>query len=384
MEGTDEIETSPMSRRSRREPKVPGKLLPLLECLRTITSHKFGSLFKHKLESQNKQQYKNMIRRHMDLGMIRARLEEGSYSGSLEFFRDLLLVFNNALIFYHKSSQENGAAWVLRQLANNEMAKIFQTEALLKQEGPSTRKRDPRPTPGPSANPSKFNPSSRKRNARPLSGGGRVAGRPKSTTRLNTREEHYNSQEPPKEAIEVSSSTGLKPEIEQEENFEAEAINLSKMPKVGDERKTSGSSIQPKKGSGFHIDPKKNSNTESKKATISNTPLVESRNNSNYHKNNSHNHHNNNNGRSPEDFLGKGAAMKEEKGIRPPEPTHKQRATDRDQLPPADRDQLPPLKRGVGRPPKHAKRASGAYDQLPSKTTGDPEASSRPRKKLRK
>jgi len=41
MEGTDEIETSPMSRRSRREPKAPGKLLPLLECLRAITSHKF-------------------------------------------------------------------------------------------------------------------------------------------------------------------------------------------------------------------------------------------------------------------------------------------------------------------------------------------------------
>ena len=48
---------------------------------------------------QNKQQYRNMIRRHMDLGMISEKLEEGSYSDILEFFRDLLPVFNNNLIF---------------------------------------------------------------------------------------------------------------------------------------------------------------------------------------------------------------------------------------------------------------------------------------------
>ena len=48
---------------------------------------------------QNKQQYRNMIRRHMDLGTIREKLEEGSYSDILEFFQDLLLVFNNNLIF---------------------------------------------------------------------------------------------------------------------------------------------------------------------------------------------------------------------------------------------------------------------------------------------
>ena len=52
IEGTCEIETSLMSRRSRREPKVACKLLSLLECLRSITSHKFGPVFKHKRKSQ--------------------------------------------------------------------------------------------------------------------------------------------------------------------------------------------------------------------------------------------------------------------------------------------------------------------------------------------
>lgn len=166
VEGTDEM--SPMSKRSRREAKVPGKLLPLLECLRAISAHKFGSIFKHRLESQDNLYYQSMIRRHVDLAMVRLRLEEGSYSGSVEFFRDLLLVFNNALVYYSKYSQEFVAAYVLRELATKEMATIFQTEALLKQEGPSTRKREPRKIPEFSLS-AKPNPtpmvSFRKRNA---------------------------------------------------------------------------------------------------------------------------------------------------------------------------------------------------------------------------
>ncbi|KAH9331043.1 hypothetical protein KI387_003151, partial [Taxus chinensis] len=279
----DQIETSPMSRRNRREPKVPGKLLPLLECLRSICNHKFGSLFKHKLESQNKQQYRNMIRRHMDLGMIRARLEEGSYSGSLEFFRDLLLIFNNALVYYPKPSQEYAAAWVLRQLATKEMENIFKTEALLKQEGPSTRKREPR-RPELNSNAVKFNPASigRKRNTR-LSSGGRTAtatGLPKSA-RLNYEQfpsaknddtnemkEENNKPEEPKEAIERPSSTPQSPNPEIELRQKTEATFTRKL-KDGSRTlvegqgkkfrdnivKISGSNIQPKKISGIEKDP---------------------------------------------------------------------------------------------------------------------------------
>lgn len=166
VEGTDEM--SPMSKRSRREAKVPGKLIPLLECLRAISAHKFGSIFKHRLESQDNLYYQSMIRRHVDLAMVRSRLEEGSYSGSVEFFRDLLLVFNNALVYYPRKSPEFAAAYGLRDLATKEMKSIFQTEALLKQEGPSTRKREPRKLPEFSLsarpNPSPMVPG-RKRNA---------------------------------------------------------------------------------------------------------------------------------------------------------------------------------------------------------------------------
>ncbi|KAL3684209.1 hypothetical protein R1sor_002231 [Riccia sorocarpa] len=141
----DSIEdTSPSGRKSKKEPKIPGKFLPLLECLRVICAHKSAPLFRQRQEYQEKRSYNLLVRRHVDLGMIRSRLEEGAYSSSVEFFRDLLLVFTNALVYNSKDSQEYSGAKVLRSYALAEMDKILQTEALLKQHGPATRKREVR------------------------------------------------------------------------------------------------------------------------------------------------------------------------------------------------------------------------------------------------
>eukprot|EP01018_Ginkgo_biloba_P033281 Gb_11179 [translate_table: standard] len=226
-EGTDEM--SPMSKRSRREAKVPGKLLPLLECLRAISAHKFGSIFKHRLESQENLYYTSMIRRHVDLGMVRSRLEEGSYSGSLEFFRDLLLVFNNALVYYPKYSQEFGAAYVLRELATKEMANIFQTEALLKQEGPSTRKREPR-KPSELAMVAKPNPNPiivcRKRNAS-TSVGEKLAGRPKSA-RMSLEQ----------------SSAGAIQMLQQQQHLQAEGEKQSEHLQVEDKKQNEKKDVE--------------------------------------------------------------------------------------------------------------------------------------------
>ncbi|XP_052175905.1 uncharacterized protein LOC127790427 isoform X1 [Diospyros lotus] len=67
-------------------------------------------------------EYKNLIRQHMDLETIRMRIEEGCYSGcNKKFFRDMLLLFNNAIIFFGKKSRESVAAIELRQLISKEM-----------------------------------------------------------------------------------------------------------------------------------------------------------------------------------------------------------------------------------------------------------------------
>ncbi|CAK9222398.1 unnamed protein product [Sphagnum troendelagicum] len=94
------------------------------------------------LQSEDDHRYDLLIRRHMDLTTVRGRLEEGVYSGSREFFRDLLLIFNNALVYYPSESSQFSAAKALRAEATREMERIFRMEALLNQDGPATGTRE--------------------------------------------------------------------------------------------------------------------------------------------------------------------------------------------------------------------------------------------------
>ncbi|KAJ6384923.1 hypothetical protein OIU77_028179 [Salix suchowensis] len=97
---------------------------PLVGFIEMIGAHKNGSLFESLIESQEMDVYKDMIRQHMDLEAIQTKLEQGSYSSSnLFFFRDLLLLFNNALVFFPKHSVQSLAAHELRSLVSNEMRK---------------------------------------------------------------------------------------------------------------------------------------------------------------------------------------------------------------------------------------------------------------------
>ncbi|KAG5565244.1 hypothetical protein RHGRI_001217 [Rhododendron griersonianum] len=65
-----------------------------------------------------------MVRIHMDLETIRTRLENGSYSScSTQFYRDLLLLFTNAIVFFPKASIESVTAHELRDLVLEEVKK---------------------------------------------------------------------------------------------------------------------------------------------------------------------------------------------------------------------------------------------------------------------
>ncbi|KAB5520242.1 hypothetical protein DKX38_024561 [Salix brachista] len=97
---------------------------PFIGLLEVIGAHKNASLFESLLQSQEMGVYKDMIRQHMDLEAIQTKLEQGSYSPSiLLFFRDLLLLFNNALVFFPKHSVESLIAHKIRSLVMNEMRK---------------------------------------------------------------------------------------------------------------------------------------------------------------------------------------------------------------------------------------------------------------------
>lgn len=57
-----------------------------------------------------------MIHRHMDFDTIGSRIASHSVMSVKELFRDLLLLANNALVFYSKSTREYKSALLLRDL----------------------------------------------------------------------------------------------------------------------------------------------------------------------------------------------------------------------------------------------------------------------------
>ncbi|KAK6289641.1 hypothetical protein POUND7_001182 [Theobroma cacao] len=103
--------------------KVSIESQPLVEFLEIFRSHNLGSLFERRLDGQETPDYLNLVRQHLDFETIRTRLEEGWYSGcKSKFFRDLLLLLNNAIVFFGKKSSEYVAAVELRPLVSKEIA----------------------------------------------------------------------------------------------------------------------------------------------------------------------------------------------------------------------------------------------------------------------
>lgn len=86
----------------------------------------FPSLTALSLSLQEGAHYDSVIRQHLDLEMVKTKVEEGIFSDrSPEFFRDLLLLFNNAIVFFPKNSLESAAALNLREIVSKEMRRSF-------------------------------------------------------------------------------------------------------------------------------------------------------------------------------------------------------------------------------------------------------------------
>ncbi|KAK3042283.1 hypothetical protein RJ639_001878 [Escallonia herrerae] len=91
----------------------------LVKYLEFIRAQNCGSVFEHRLPVQETEEYAKRIRQHMDLQIIEKRLEEGNYLQSAHsFFRDLLLLCTNAIVFFPYTSREHTAAVHLRELVH--------------------------------------------------------------------------------------------------------------------------------------------------------------------------------------------------------------------------------------------------------------------------
>ncbi|KAJ0246717.1 DNA-binding bromodomain-containing protein [Hirschfeldia incana] len=98
---------------------------PLIDFIEMIRLRPIGSHFWRRLESQETPEYENIIRQHIDLDLVRTRVDEGYYQSSkTKFFRDLLLLINNAKVFYGDRSPESNSATQLHELIKKQMTTL--------------------------------------------------------------------------------------------------------------------------------------------------------------------------------------------------------------------------------------------------------------------
>ncbi|CAI9103205.1 OLC1v1001653C1 [Oldenlandia corymbosa var. corymbosa] len=120
------IGTTDPIKRERGKSSGGGKLEPsaVFSLLDKIRGHKLGSVFERRLQIQKTEKYKKTIRRHVDLETIQSRIDDGSYFSCPDrFYVDLLLLFNNAIVYFPKASSQSVAAQELRGLVVKEMKK---------------------------------------------------------------------------------------------------------------------------------------------------------------------------------------------------------------------------------------------------------------------
>ncbi|RWR84464.1 Bromodomain-containing protein [Cinnamomum micranthum f. kanehirae] len=89
--------------------------LGLAGILDSIMEPDYTSPFRCRLESQKRSRYKKLIRRHVDFGTIRSHIGDGTILTDKELYRDLLLLCNNALVFFPIRSPEHKSALSLHR-----------------------------------------------------------------------------------------------------------------------------------------------------------------------------------------------------------------------------------------------------------------------------
>jgi bromodomain-containing protein 8 len=66
---------------------------------RTASTHKNASLFLHPVTDNEAKGYTDIVRQPMDLTSLKKRIENGVIRTTVEFQRDIMLMFQNAIMF---------------------------------------------------------------------------------------------------------------------------------------------------------------------------------------------------------------------------------------------------------------------------------------------
>ncbi|KAI7757984.1 hypothetical protein M8C21_018705 [Ambrosia artemisiifolia] len=97
----------------------------LVGIFNSVTENQYALVFRRRLDSQKRARYRNTIRQHMDLDTVRSRIANNCIKSTQELFKDLLLLANNALVFYSKRTREYQSALTLRGIVTKRYKQLF-------------------------------------------------------------------------------------------------------------------------------------------------------------------------------------------------------------------------------------------------------------------
>ena len=84
-----------------------------------ISAHRYGNIFHNPIKKSEAPDYHDIVKRPMDLKTIKSRVKDGLISNSLEFQRDIFLMFANAMMYNRPGSEiYNMAEEVQSQLSS--------------------------------------------------------------------------------------------------------------------------------------------------------------------------------------------------------------------------------------------------------------------------
>ncbi|KAD3336873.1 hypothetical protein R6Q59_028107 [Mikania micrantha] len=97
----------------------------LVGIFNSVTENQYALVFRRRLDSQKRARYRKTIRRHLDLDTVRSRIANNCIKSTRELFRDLLLLSNNALVFYSKRTREYQSALTFRGIITKRYKQLF-------------------------------------------------------------------------------------------------------------------------------------------------------------------------------------------------------------------------------------------------------------------
>jgi len=104
--------TRPIRQGTRTEEQVALKrfqnVISLLHS--QISQHRNGNIFHNPIKNSEAPDYHDIVKRPMDLKTIKTRVKDGLVANSLEFQRDIFLMFANAMMYNRPGSDVHAMA----------------------------------------------------------------------------------------------------------------------------------------------------------------------------------------------------------------------------------------------------------------------------------